>query len=467
MKEKKGLFVFSLVLSLVALGVFAAVAIVGAAGLANKVSPTDMLFKSEAYLNLVKSFNFSDTSLPVLLSVIGSGLIEAFFVAGIILVIVKRRPIFLIPVFLFEVAGTFCCIYLNAGGRSLFAANDSLLFQILCYAGVGISAVAGLVTIIALARTHRPVPEWGESRVQTVVVPENSASEEAPVENPAPIEYVEPHAPLSYAEEEDEDPIAATTDDYKSPDTSTKTQKILGKYEIYPEAGFFKYRLKANNGEILLVSHGYTTRDGVRSGILTLQRNVPNGISKIITDKNGYSQFRIFTQNDSRLVAAGEFYASSAAAQKALSSVQRFYLTERIVDLNEIPETEVREWKIDLPPMNPSKNGKFEVYIEEEHKKWQGRLVANNGAVLFVTSTYSSRNAVLKAFGSIKGKILSGDIDIARDKQNRYHFRVISENGSVILMGETYPSRDSAISAASSVRNFIADAKVVDLSRGS
>ena len=82
-----------------------------------------------------------------------------------------------------------------------------------------------------------------------------------------------------------------------------------------------------------------------------------------------------------------------------------------------------------------------------------------------MTTTYSSKNAVIKAIENIKEKALAGSISILRDKQNRYQFRVFSDNGAVLVMGETYPSRDSAISAASSVRNFIGSAKLVDLSK--
>ena len=47
--------------------------------------------------------------------------------------------------------------------------------------------------------------------------------------------------------------------------------KVLGKYEVFPEEDEFKYRLKANNGEVLIVSNGYTSRAGAKRGIETLR----------------------------------------------------------------------------------------------------------------------------------------------------------------------------------------------------
>ena len=123
--------------------------------------------------------------------------------------------------------------------------------------------------------------------------------------------------------------------------------KILGKYEVFPEEDEYKYRLKANNGEILIVSNGYSSRPGAKNGIETLKRNVEGGVTRIVTDKNGYSQFRIFNANESRLIVSGEFYKSKDRAESASNSVKRFYATDKIVDLDEIPADERREWIID------------------------------------------------------------------------------------------------------------------------
>lgn len=264
-------------------------------------------------------------------------------------------------------------------------------------------------------------------------------------------------------ESKEEKPVAKVEEAPKEAAKTTKGQ--TGKYEVFPEAGFYKYRLKANNGEILLVSSSYKTREGAHNGIATLRKNVKEGSKRVVTDKSGFSQFRISTANDGRLIVAGEIYPTLLSAQNALASVEKFYKTHRENDLEEIPEAEIREWKVELPPVNDTANGKVEIFIAEDGKKWQGRLLASNGVLLFMTTTYSSKNAVIKAIENIKEKALAGSISILRDKQNRYQFRVFSDNGAVLVMGETYPSRDSAISAASSVRNFIGSAKLVDLSK--
>ena len=239
--------------------------------------------------------------------------------------------------------------------------------------------------------------------------------------------------------------------------------KVLGKYEVYPEEGEFKYRLKANNGEILIVSNGYSSRAGAKSGIETLKKNVEGGVIRIVTDKNGYSQFRIFNANEARLIVSGEFYKTKDRAESASNSVKRFYATEKIVDLDEIPNNERREWIYEAAKEEDKENGKLELF-KDDTDKWLARLLASNGEVLFVTANnYASKSGLLEAIENIKGAIGEKDaFRILKDKQDRYQFVVESGNGSILVLGETYASAESAKNAAVSVLSFMDKAEIVD-----
>ena len=296
-------------------------------------------------------------------------------------------------------------------------------------------------------------PDEAEKKVE--------AKETTVLETPAPIAQ---NAPVKEEGEKETAPVTKDAEIVTAPVTSSETNsRIAGKYEVYPEAGFFKYRLKANNGEILIVSNGYKTRDGAKKGIETLQKNIANGVTKITTDKKGYAQFRIFTGNDSRLIVSGEIYPNAVGAQNALNSVQKFYRTDKVIDLDEIPETEIREWRVTLPDVEVSEKGKFEVFVDPETSKFRGRLLANNGQVLFVTSTYASKNGVISAFEKIQKKLATNDLTVTCDKQGRYQFMIYADNGSVMVMGETYPSRERAISAATSAKRFAAKATILGM----
>ena len=282
---------------------------------------------------------------------------------------------------------------------------------------------------------------------------------DAPAEEERPEEAKEEPVEEEKAEEPKPEPVVET------PTESEAKNKVVGKYEVYPAAGFFKYRLKANNGQILLVSRPYKTREGAINGIETFRKNAANGSHRIITDKKGRAQFRIFTANDARLIVAGEIYPNAEGAQKALDSTLRFYDTDNIQNLEEIPESEIREWRAELKDVEAKPNGKIEMFKDDDGK-WVGDLRASNSELLFLTTAYSTKTALQNALRSVANNAMKGNISIVCDKQNRYQFKVYSDNGMDLVFGETYDSKEAATSAANSARNFLhGQPKLVDLSK--
>ena len=242
----------------------------------------------------------------------------------------------------------------------------------------------------------------------------------------------------------------------------TENSKVPGKFEVFPEDDQFKYRLKANNGEILVVSYGYTTRDGAHSGIDTLKKNLEEGKVTYITDKNGRSQWRLSTSNDSRIVAVGETYSSLANAQSAFTSTQKFGKTTKIVDLDEIPDSEKREWHFTCDEVVEKDTGSIEIY--DDSGKFRARLLANNQEVLFVTAqSYSTKASLKSALDNIKEKLNKDSFHVSKDKQGRYQFIMESGSGFVYLIGESYSTKAASISAAGSVLAFIRKAEIHDL----
>ncbi len=291
------------------------------------------------------------------------------------------------------------------------------------------------------------------------VIEEVQDEAEAPVEEEKPEEAKEEPVEEEKAEEPKPEPVVET------PTESETKNKVVGKYEVYPAAGFFKYRLKANNGQILLVSRPYKTREGAINGIETFRKNAANGSHRIITDKKGRAQFRIFTANDARLIVAGEIYPNAEGAQKALDSTLRFYDTDNIQNLEEIPESEIREWRAELKDVEAKPNGKIEMFKDDDGK-WVGDLRASNSELLFLTTAYSTKTALQNALRSVANNAMKGNISIVCDKQNRYQFKVYSDNGMDLVFGETYDSKEAATSAANSARNFLhGQPKLVDLTK--
>ena len=314
------------------------------------------------------------------------------------------------------------------------------------------------------APTEEPVPE--EEPVEEA--PAEEKVEEKPAEEPVPEEE-------KPAEEADDEPREGETPEEAEARRKLKirgsiseavgeagTSKVPGKFEVFPEDDEFKYRLKANNGEILVVSYGYTTREGAHAGIDTLKKNLESGVVAYITDKNGRSQWRLSTGNDARIVALGETYSSLASAQSAFASTQKFGKADRIIDLDEIPAKERRTWEFTAEVEDEKDSGTIEIY--DDNGKFRARLLANNQEVLFVTAqSYSSKASLKSSLENIKEKLGPKAFHLSKDKQDRYQFIMESGSGFVYLVGESYSTGATAKSAAGSVLAFINKAEVVDL----
>jgi hypothetical protein len=237
--------------------------------------------------------------------------------------------------------------------------------------------------------------------------------------------------------------------------------KYTGKYEVYPEAGFFKFRLKASNGEILAVSFRYSTEKGALSGIETFKKNVETGIFEVVTDKSNFSVFNLFNATGARVIISGEFYNNFKQAQSAVESVKKFYSTNRIEILSSIHESDIREENVELEPVENSLNGKYEIY--NEANLYFVRLKANNAQVLFVSQGYSSKASAKSGLQTIQKAIDDDRFSVANDKLGRFRFNLYSSTNQLILSGETYPVKSSCISAINSVRKFSKKAKVAEL----
>jgi uncharacterized protein len=303
-------------------------------------------------------------------------------------------------------------------------------------------------------KTEQPIKEAPEEikEVETIVS-QNAAIEPKTTDAVLVVEKVA--SPTNVKEQ----PIVEETSKTQEPEEAVNN-RYAGKYEVFPEAGLFKYRLKASNGEILVVSGGYTTKNGAINGIETLKKNIETGRFDLVTDKNDFSQFQLYTPNGSRLVVSGEFYESLKRAESAMESLKKFAGTDKIVELDAIPLTEVREEVVASSNVEKKPNGKIE--LSKEDDGFHAVLKASNGEILFNTTSYASKASLLQGIESIKKAVESGAFRVSKDKQNRYQFKLYGGNNQILLSGETYSTKDSAVSVVDSVKRFLFDAKVIE-----
>lgn len=109
----------------------------------------------------------------------------------------------------------------------------------------------------------------------------------------------------------------------------------MGQFEIFRRKnGEFQFTLKATNGETILTSSGYMTKDSCKKGIESVRRNSTDRSKyELIESKGGTAFFNLHAANG-RIIGVSEMYKNTDSRDKAIASVKSNAPQARIVDLS-------------------------------------------------------------------------------------------------------------------------------------
>tara|TARA_R110002096_G_scaffold238136_1_gene429566 strand:+ start:120 stop:446 length:327 start_codon:yes stop_codon:yes gene_type:complete len=97
----------------------------------------------------------------------------------------------------------------------------------------------------------------------------------------------------------------------------------MAKFEVYTDArGEYRFRLKANNGQNILASEGYSAKAGCINGIESVRKNSQDD-SKFDRKKssNGKHYFNLKATNG-QVIGTSEMYESSSGMENGIASVK-------------------------------------------------------------------------------------------------------------------------------------------------
>ena len=97
----------------------------------------------------------------------------------------------------------------------------------------------------------------------------------------------------------------------------------MAKFEVYQDTrSEFRFRLKANNGQTILVSEGYSDKSGCMNGIESVRKNSQDD-SKYDRKKssNGKHYFNLKASNG-QIIGTSEMYESSSGMENGIASVK-------------------------------------------------------------------------------------------------------------------------------------------------
>jgi uncharacterized protein len=98
----------------------------------------------------------------------------------------------------------------------------------------------------------------------------------------------------------------------------------MGKFVISTRKnGEFQFNLKADNGQVILTSEGYSSRSGCDNGIESVKKNAPDDARyERKKSTSGKDYFNLKATNG-QIIGTSEIYESSAAMENGIASVKK------------------------------------------------------------------------------------------------------------------------------------------------
>lgn len=98
----------------------------------------------------------------------------------------------------------------------------------------------------------------------------------------------------------------------------------MGKFELKQRTnGEFQFNLKADNGQIILTSESYTSKEACKNGIKSVKKHAENEKwFKQSEAKNGKYYFNL-TASNYQIIGASQMYKSKSSANSGIMSVMK------------------------------------------------------------------------------------------------------------------------------------------------
>lgn len=249
------------------------------------------------------------------------------------------------------------------------------------------------------------------------------------------------------------------TEDYMANDEKA-TKKVAGKWMVKEKGeGEYVAFLYANNKEVLLTSETYSTVDGAKKGVATIQKNATDENFAIYKDKNDNYYFKL-KNSKNRFLCVGETYPNRNACLNSIESVKKFVDSP----ISDAVEKDITLIKYVPTPEDklPEKKYSGKWVIKEEDGEYRAQLHASNGELLLCSESYASYASAKEAIGNISQNGIAGNFIVDCDKKGRYFFKLRNATKVTLCIGETYSQLQACLSAIDSVRSFLKTAKLAD-----
>jgi uncharacterized protein YegP (UPF0339 family) len=191
--------------------------------------------------------------------------------------------------------------------------------------------------------------------------------------------------------------------------------------------GQFYFHLVAKNGEIVLRSEGYGSKQSAENGAQSVLQNAQAESAFELRDaQNGEAYFVIKAANH-EVIGVSETYVSRSNAQRAAATV-RGLVTELV---NARPSPAKRE-------------GRFETFTGADRLSYF-HLRAGNGQVVLQSQGYQTLASAKKGVTAVRSNAVdAAQFSVLEGSNGQFYFRLKARNNEIIARSEMYATKQNA-----------------------
>ena len=202
-----------------------------------------------------------------------------------------------------------------------------------------------------------------------------------------------------------------------------------GKFETFVgKDGQHYFNLFAANGERVLVSEGYASLSGAKSGIASVKNNGQSATRYLLRETVDGAWYFVLTSTNGQIIGVSEMYVSKYNANRAINSV-----------VNVVKATVAA-----TPAPALAGNAKFEVFKGLD-SKWYFHLRAGNGEIVLQSQGYTTKAGATNGTSSVHTNGANpARYEVLGAADGKTYFRLKAANGQIIARAQTYETKYNA-----------------------
>jgi len=225
-------------------------------------------------------------------------------------------------------------------------------------------------------------------------------------------------------------------------------------FQLFDDAaGEVRFRLRAANGEIVLASEGYASKQGAIGGTAAVRAAASTSTNFKVKESSSAGKYYFVLQSANGVViGVSETYESKSNAEAGTVAVA-----------NAAAKAETIK---DLTASASTTGSVFEVF-QDSADQYRFRLRAINGEIILASESYVRKASALNGIESVrKNAAKLNNFDLL-ENNDRFRFNLKSEdNGQVIGVSESYKSAAARGIGQFAVHNGAPGAGLIDLTLG-